>query len=144
MNPDKIFIFFEILDFLNCKVEHPFIKYGSDVYNNRPSNYSGGNFPLDVHSKMFNPQRGLEYKREEKELILSDKTVSIHVRTYSKQVHEEGLHFVGLKFFEEAMNKFPPDSIFVIFSDRTNWCKANFQTKFPDKNFIFIDIFSFS
>ena len=71
MNPDKIFIFFEILDFLNCKVEHPFIKYGLEVYNNRSSDYSGDDFFLDLYSKMFEPQKRVEYKREEKELILS-------------------------------------------------------------------------
>lgn len=72
-------------------------------------------------------------------LIASEKTVSVHVRTYSKQIHEEGLHFVGLKFFKEAMGKFSEDSIFVIFSDRIEWCKANFRSHFPDKTFVFIE-----
>lgn len=73
------------------------------------------------------------------ELITQDNSVAIHVRTYSKKVHDEGLHFVGMQFFADAMKKFPPDSLFVIFSDRINWTKENFNSRFPDKNFIFIE-----
>lgn len=72
-------------------------------------------------------------------LISLDNTVAIHVRTYSKSVHEEGLHFVGWKYFKLAMDKFPADSQFVVFSDRMNWTKEKFRTKFPEKDFIFIE-----
>jgi len=74
-----------------------------------------------------------------KDLIASDKTVSIHVRTYSKIIHEKGSPFTGLTFFEEAMAKFPDDSLFVVFSDRIEWCKAKFKEKFPNKNLVFIE-----
>lgn len=73
------------------------------------------------------------------DLLAQDNTVAVHVRTYSKQVHEEGLHFVGMQFFQEAIAKFPSSSLFVVFSDRPAWTKAHFQTTFPDKNFVFIE-----
>lgn len=73
------------------------------------------------------------------DLIQADNTVAVHVRTYSKKLHEEGLHFVGLNFFEEAISKFPEDSTFVLFSDRILWCKENFCKRFPTKKFIFIE-----
>ncbi|MGA8164506.1 MAG: alpha-1,2-fucosyltransferase [Waddliaceae bacterium] len=73
------------------------------------------------------------------DLISSDKTVSIHVRTFSKKIHEAGCHFVGLDFFEEAMAQFPDDFIFVVFSDRMNWTKAKFTERFPGKKFVFIE-----
>lgn len=72
-------------------------------------------------------------------LLAQDNTVAVHVRTYSKQVHDEGLHFVGMPFFEIAMERFPKESLFVVFSDRPNWTKENFQKRFPDKNFVFIE-----
>ncbi len=72
-------------------------------------------------------------------LIDAEKTVSIHVRSYSKAVHDSGLHFAGFLFFDEAIEKFPPDSLFVVFSDRIQWAKANFLNRFPDKQFVFIE-----
>lgn len=72
-------------------------------------------------------------------LLAQENTVAVHLRTYSKKVHEEGLHFVGMPFFESAMEKFPNDSVFVIFSDRINWTKAHFQKQFPDKKLLFIE-----
>lgn len=72
-------------------------------------------------------------------LLAQDNTVAVHVRTYSKKVHDEGLHFVGMQFFEDTMEKFPSDTHFVIFSDRIHWCKAHFTKRFPEKNFVFIE-----
>lgn len=72
-------------------------------------------------------------------LLAQENTVAVHVRTYSKKVHEDGLHFVGMPFFERAMEKFPKDSVFVIFSDRTNWTKEHFKRSFPEKNLVFIE-----
>ena len=73
------------------------------------------------------------------DLIASDNTVSVHVRTYSPQIHDEGLHFVGMRYFEDTLNAFPEDCQFVIFSDRINWCKEHFIQRFPDKKFVFIE-----
>lgn len=72
-------------------------------------------------------------------LIENPNTVAIHVRTYSKDLHEGGLPFVGINFFKLALAESPNGATFVIFSDRINWCKVNFQKLFPDKSFVFIE-----
>lgn len=73
------------------------------------------------------------------DLLCKDNTVAVHVRTYSKQIHEEGLHFVGMGYFADTIGQFPEESTFVIFSDRIEWCKARFKKAFPDKQFVFIE-----
>lgn len=73
------------------------------------------------------------------DLIANPNTVAIHVRTTSKHIHEHISPFPGLKYYELAMKEFPPDSLFVVFSDRIKWCKKNFAEKFPDKTFVFIE-----
>lgn len=72
-------------------------------------------------------------------LLNTPNTVAVHVRTYSKKVHEQGLPFLGLSYYALAMEEYPKDSLFVIFSDRINWCRHHFQRRFPDKQFIFIE-----
>lgn len=73
------------------------------------------------------------------DLIAQNNTVAVHVRTYSKEIHDEGLHFVGMQYFAEILNAFPTDSLFVVFSDRINWSKAHFSNQFPDKQFFFVE-----
>ncbi|MDN3506144.1 MAG: alpha-1,2-fucosyltransferase [Simkaniaceae bacterium] len=53
-------------------------------------------------------------------------TVGVHVRTFNKQ-WSNIIPFVGLKYYKEAMDLFPSDALFVIFSDRINWCKQHFS-----------------
>lgn len=72
------------------------------------------------------------------ELIDNPSTVGIHVRTMDKSTHAS-IPFAGLTYFELAMEHFPESSLFVVFSDRINWCKKNFKEKFPEKHFIFIE-----
>lgn len=59
-------------------------------------------------------------------LLAHPKTVSIHVRTYNKELHF-GFPFAGLDYYEKAIKVFPDDTIFVLFSDRINWCKHHFK-----------------
>lgn len=73
------------------------------------------------------------------DLVQKENTVAIHVRTYSKITHATGLHFVGLEYFANAMEYFPQDSLFVVFTDRAAWTKHHFQKRFPKKNFVFIE-----
>ncbi len=73
-----------------------------------------------------------------KKLIASQKTVSIHVRTAGKYNHDQRFHpFLGLKYYQNAINQFPNDSVFVVFSDRINWCKKHFPAL--ERSFIFIE-----
>lgn len=72
------------------------------------------------------------------QLIQNPHTVGVHVRTMDKTTHTS-IPFPGLIYFELAMEYFPDSSVFVVFSDRINWCKKNFTEKFPTKHFLFIE-----
>lgn len=72
------------------------------------------------------------------DLISSPNTVSIHVRTFNSVLHGSKLHpFLGLEYYKKAIDLFPPDMIFVVFSDRINWCKKHF-TQF-ERRFVFVE-----
>jgi len=81
----------------------------------------------------------LRYLSEKyEELILNTKTVSIHVRTFNETLHNSKHHpFLGLDYYKKAIEHYPADSIFVVFSDRIQWCKQNFATL--GKQFVFIE-----
>jgi hypothetical protein len=72
------------------------------------------------------------------ELIHRPNTVGVHVRTADAAVHKY-IPFVGLRYFELAMEHFSSNNLFVICSDRINWCKKHFAEKFPDKKFVFVE-----
>lgn len=62
------------------------------------------------------------------ELIAHPKTVALHVRTYSLRLHNsKQFPFLGLEYYRKAMELFPVDAVFVVFSDRINWCKKHFS-----------------
>lgn len=77
-------------------------------------------------------------KEKYKELINNPKTVAIHVRTAGKYNHDQRFHpFLGIKYYQNAINQFPDDSTFVVFADRINWCKKHFLSL--KKSFVFIE-----
>lgn len=59
------------------------------------------------------------------ELLEHPFTVAVHVRTFSKQ-WADIIPFLGLDYYEKAMSVFPNEALFVVFSDRINWCKHHF------------------
>lgn len=63
-------------------------------------------------------------------------TVGIHIRTFNKQ-WSHSIPFVGLDYYRKAIKLFPRNAIFVVFSDRINWCKHHFQQF--NRPMIFID-----
>lgn len=92
--------------------------------------------------RIFEPSTAVRKLIQSKymDLLNHPSTVSVHVRTYNLEHHEVGiLPFIGLNYYERAMNLFPSETIFVIFSDRINWCKKHFSERFKDKSMIFID-----
>ncbi len=74
------------------------------------------------------PQSVLDYLNQKYSVLISHpKTVSVHVRTANLFKHEEKIHyFVGMEYYKKAMSLFPPDTLFVVFGDRINWCKKHF------------------
>jgi len=77
-------------------------------------------------------------KQKYGELLSHPNSVGIHVRTFARWLHEEKMHsFVGLEYYQRAMDRFPPDTLFVIFSDRINWSKKHFSKL--EKSCVFIE-----
>lgn len=90
--------------------------------------------------EVFAPSDAIEAYLNTKyaDLITHPQTVAIHVRTQSPWVHyESGSFFVGLDYFLRAMKLFPENTLFVIFSDRINWCKEHLSN--AAKNMVFIE-----
>lgn len=72
------------------------------------------------------------------ELLAHPNTVAVHVRTSVRWKHEANLHpWVGFDYYKEAFSKFSKDALFVIFSDRIQWCKKHFPKLC--KNVVFIE-----
>lgn len=73
----------------------------------------------------------------------SSETVAIHVRrgyeADGKQLWPIEIH--GLleieEYFKPAIDSFPSDSLFVVFSDDIDWCRTNFPANCPDREFAF-------
>jgi glycosyltransferase involved in cell wall biosynthesis len=75
------------------------------------------------------PTREIEEEIEEKysALLEHPNTVAVHVRTFTESLHRSKDHpFLGLEYYRKAMELFPPDALFVVFSDRIGWCKSRF------------------
>ena len=90
--------------------------------------------------ELFAPSESAQSALEQKygELLSHHNTVGVHVRTFARWLHVEKLHpFLGLEYYQKTMDLFPPDALFVIFSDRINWCKKHFA-KFG-KHCVFIE-----
>ncbi|MBF8263342.1 MAG: hypothetical protein HW387_1007 [Parachlamydiales bacterium] len=68
--------------------------------------------------------------RKYQDLLELPNTVAVHVRTHNKKLHDIKLHpFMGFDYFQNAMDSFPEDAQFVVFSERMGWCKKNFHEK---------------
>ena len=85
---------------------------------------------LDKLRQVYAPSAEVEkyLKHKFRHLIAHPKTCSVHVRTYGKDaVEKHGCIFIGLDYYRAAMALFPPDTLFVFFSDRIQWCKHAFK-----------------
>lgn len=93
----------------------------------------------DFIQKIFTPKETiLTYLLNKySEIILDPNTVSIHVRTYSKEdPNNEVYPFNGREYVGKAMQLFPQDSHFIVFSDDIAWCKSNLEGLAPHMHFI--------
>lgn len=69
-------------------------------------------------------------------LFQSEKTVAVHVRTYHPVRCTNHL-FLGAQYYNNAMKKFSKDHLFIVFSDRIDWCKKHLKVK--NRKIIFIE-----
>ena len=61
-----------------------------------------------------------------KDLLDRDNVVALHLRRGDYLSLPDHHPVMDLNYFMKAMKKFPKDSIFLVFSDDTQWCKDNF------------------
>lgn len=90
--------------------------------------------------QVFAPTELMEQSIRQKygELLAHPNTVSVHVRTFNAWLHNSKLHpFLGAEYYKRAFEQFPKDTLFVVFSDRINWCKQHFAAM--GKQFVFIE-----
>ncbi len=71
------------------------------------------------------------------ELLSNPKTVSIHFRSYEMEPNNEVYYKCDMDYYKKAIEYFPEDSLFVVFSNRIDWCKENFKD--IPRNFQFIE-----
>jgi hypothetical protein len=91
---------------------------------------------LEVFAPSDTVRRNLTNKY--RDLVENPNTVSIHVRTFNLKHHNTKMyHFLGMEYYRKAVELFPEDTVFVVFSDRINWCKQHFPSL--KRNFVFIE-----
>lgn len=154
-NRDKVFFRLDF-DTTDIEIDYFFIKLPTDAlyspipqYSNEYNVFLKGHFigwkhfhhHYDNILKTFLPSTEITNYLNEKyrDLLTEKNTVAVHVRTYSEKLHHLGFYFLGINFFKSAFELFPQDSIFVIFSDRINWCKKKFTECFPNRNLVFVE-----
>lgn len=90
---------------------------------------------------LFAPSRTItEYlNKKYQDIINQPNTVAVHARAYFLEDANAANLFMsyGADYFEKAMSLFPDDTLFVVFSDKMDWCKEEFSK--IDKNIIFIE-----
>lgn len=78
--------------------------------------------------KMFTIKQDIKdavYEKH-KDLLDRDNVVALHLRRGDYLTLPDHHPVMDLNYFMKAMKKFPKDSIFLVFSDDTQWCKDNF------------------
>jgi hypothetical protein len=79
--------------------------------------------------QLFEPKKEIinAIKKKYDYLFTSKMTVSIHVRTYCRPVHDtQNLWPLnGREYVAKAMQYFPPEAVFIVCSDNIQWCKEN-------------------
>lgn len=127
--------------------------HSSDRIPFKPQRYLYGYFQSWTHFHhhrdkilaLFSPSEAIAEHLEQTygDLISNPHTVSVHLRTFNPTLHASKLHaFVGLSYYRQAIENFPEESLFVVFSDRINWCKHHLTRLFqdyPQRRFVYID-----
>lgn len=83
----------------------------------------------DEVKALFKIKQGIINDLSDKHKELFDKgvpTVAVHLRRGDYLQHPNHHPVMDLNYYMKAMKKFPKDAIFLVFSDDTEWCKANF------------------
>lgn len=79
---------------------------------------------------LYSPNESIEnYIKNKYDYILHENTVSLHIRRgdYLKLQHVHPI--CDMDYYIKAINMFSKDSVFLVFSDDTPWCKQVFKSK---------------
>ncbi len=106
----------------------------------------------DTIRKIFAPtQEILDQIYQKYAHLLQEPTVAVHVRTYISDGRNPNQNIGGASwgYFMTAMDYFPPNTHFLVFSDAMHWTKANFpkggrRVTFIEGNPYYIDFYFMS
>ncbi len=90
--------------------------------------------------EVFAPSESIRSHLHKKyaDLIAHPNTVGLHVRTFNLSLHQSKFHpFLGMDYYQKATDLFPDDTLFVVFSDRIQWCKIHLPKL--KRQFVFIE-----
>lgn len=80
----------------------------------------------------------IDLERRYGNLLAHPRTVAVHLRSYHADDPFQKWYFqAGKRYIEKAMNYFPEDTLFLIFSNNMRWCKR--ELRFVNKDMIFIE-----
>ncbi len=85
---------------------------------------------IDLFSPSEDEEKAIQ--QEYGELLKIKNLVGVHIRVYNP----ESFYFLGLNYFKKAMDIFPDDYCFAIFSCRPDWVKKYLQGYKPNMVFI--------
>ncbi|MBS0652625.1 MAG: alpha-1,2-fucosyltransferase [Verrucomicrobia bacterium] len=101
---------------------------------------SVGIYPYAHHRdrlrNLFSPSRTIKMylNRKYRQVFDHPKTVAVHVRTFHPGITLQ--FFLRAEYYKNAMDHFPDDHLFVVFSDRIEWAKENLEGAKPNMIFI--------
>ena len=147
VNREQVFWRLSMSDFpLVNKYKEPYFHYSSIPYkkNIQLEGYFQSEKYFKHHKEkiinLFEAKPEIVYYLLEKynKYLSAPETVSIHVRTYSKENPTHSFYCLnGRKYVKRAMKFFSKDVTFLVFSDDINWAKKNL--KGLAKNMYFIE-----
>lgn len=98
-------------------------------------------FDNELVKSVFEPtvQRVNQLNNEYGDWLSRPNVTGIHVRRgdYLKVLFASP--FVGEKYLLQAVKKIPEANDFIVCSDDIPWCRKFFRSKFPNKNFLFVE-----
>jgi len=87
----------------------------------------------------FSPKESIlkDLKERYSDIIDHPETVAIHIRTYIKDDPTHAFyHLNGRDYVRRAMEYFPEDAYYIVFSDNIPWCKTELADLCPNMRFM--------
>ena len=140
--------------FVKCRYDEPFYNYQKIRY--KPNMCLVGYFQSEkyfskhagVIKETFSvDENSLKIIQEKYGDVLKNDPISVHVRRGDYIKYKDFHPPCSLKYYKKAIEYFPENSTFLVFSDDIEWCKQNFlgdNVRFIDENEDYIDLYLMS